>query len=54
MRTAFSRRPRPKDGQLFRNGQPIDGAVAFGKNSRKEGTYSRLHGGRLAGFREGG
>jgi signal peptidase I len=28
-----------KDGQLFRNGQPIDGAAAFGKNSRKEGTY---------------
>jgi signal peptidase I len=28
-----------KDGLLFRNGQPIDGAAAFGKNSRKEGTY---------------
>ncbi len=28
-----------KDGQLFRNGQPIDGAAAFGKNSRKDGLY---------------
>ncbi len=28
-----------KDGQLFRNGQPIEGAAAFGKNSRKEGLY---------------
>lgn len=28
-----------KDGQLFRNGKPIDGAEAFGKNSRKDGLY---------------
>jgi signal peptidase I len=28
-----------KDGQLFRNGQPIDGSAAFGKNSRKDGLY---------------
>ena len=27
------------EGQLFRNGAPIDGAEAFGKNSRKEGLY---------------
>jgi signal peptidase I len=27
------------DGQLFRNGHPIDGSPAFGKNSRKEGLY---------------
>jgi len=29
-----------KDGQLFRNGRPIDGAAAFEKNSRKEGLYT--------------
>jgi signal peptidase I len=28
-----------KDGQLFRNGQPIDGSTAFGRNSRKDGLY---------------
>jgi signal peptidase I len=28
-----------KDGQLFRNGRPIDGAAAFGRNSRKDGLY---------------
>jgi signal peptidase I len=27
------------EGQLFRNGAPISGADAFGKNSRKEGMY---------------
>ena len=27
------------DGQLYRNGRPIDGAAAFGRNSRKEGLY---------------
>lgn len=27
------------EGQLFRNGAPISGADAFGKNSRKEGLY---------------
>ncbi len=29
----------PTDGQLFRNGQPIDGATAFAKNANKEGLY---------------
>lgn len=29
----------PRDGQLYRNGQPIDGAAAFGKNANKEGLY---------------
>ncbi len=28
-----------KDGQLYRNGKPIDGAEAFAKNSRKDGLY---------------
>ena len=27
-------------GQLFRNGQPIEGAAAFGRNSRKDGLYT--------------
>jgi len=30
---------KAKDGQLFRNGQPIDGAPAFAKNARKDGLY---------------
>jgi signal peptidase I len=29
----------PRDGQLYRNGEPITGAAAFGKNARKEGLY---------------
>ena len=29
----------PRDGQLYRNGKPIEGAAAFGKNARKEGLY---------------
>lgn len=28
-----------RDGQLFRNGKPIDGAAAFGQNARKDGLY---------------
>lgn len=32
--------PTSKDGQLFRNGSPIDGAAAFGRNSRKDGLYT--------------
>lgn len=28
-----------KEGMLYRNGKPIDGAAAFGKNARKEGLY---------------
>ena len=32
--------PNDKHGELFRNGQPIDGAAAFGRNSRKEGLYT--------------
>ncbi len=28
-----------RQGQLFRNGQPIDGSIAFARNSRKEGLY---------------
>ena len=28
-----------KEGQLFRNDKPIDGAAAFAKNSRKDGLY---------------
>jgi signal peptidase I len=28
-----------RDGQLFRNGQPISGSDAFGQNARKEGLY---------------
>ena len=35
-----SSEPESKAGQLFRNGNPIDGAAAFGKNSRKEGLYT--------------
>ena len=27
------------DGQLYRNGKPIEGSSAFGKNSRKDGSY---------------
>ena len=27
------------EGQLYRNGRPITGAAAFGKNSRKDGLY---------------
>jgi signal peptidase I len=27
------------EGELYRNGKPIDGAAAFAKNSRKEGLY---------------
>lgn len=29
----------PRDGQLFRNGEPISGAAAFAKNANKEGLY---------------
>ena len=32
--------PNDKHGQLFRNGQPIEGSEAFGLNSRKEGLYT--------------
>ncbi len=28
-----------QEGELFRNGKPIDGAAAFAKNARKEGLY---------------
>ena len=41
-----------KDGQLYRNGRPIDGAAAFGKNSRKEGTYPGYTAGGLLDFGE--
>jgi signal peptidase I len=27
------------EGQLYRNGKPIEGSAAFGKNSRKDGLY---------------
>ncbi len=39
-----------KDGQLYRNGRPIDGAAAFGKNSRKEGIYPGYTAGGLLDF----
>ena len=38
------------DGQLFRNGQPIDGAEAFAKNANKEGKYPGYTAGGRLGF----
>jgi len=38
------------DGQLFRNGKPIDGADAFVKNSNKEGLYPGYTAGGLLEF----
>lgn len=40
----------PRDGQLYRNGQPIEGAAAFGKNARKEGLYPGYTADGLLGF----
>jgi len=39
-----------KEGLLFRNGKPIDGAAAFGKNARKEGLYPGYTAEGLLGF----
>ena len=39
-----------RDGQLYRNGRPIDGAAAFGKNARKEGLYPGYTADNLLGF----
>ena len=41
-----------KEGQLFRNGKPIDGADAFAKNSRKDGLYPGYTADGLLGFGE--
>ena len=41
-----------KEGQLFRNGKPIDGAEAFAKNSRKDGLYPGYTADGLLGFGE--
>ncbi len=38
------------DGQLFRNGQPIDGAEAFAKNANKEAKYPGYTAGGHLGF----
>jgi signal peptidase I len=35
---------------LYRNGKPIDGAAAFGKNARKEGLYPGYTADGLLGF----
>lgn len=39
-----------KEGLLYRNGKPIDGAAAFGKNARKEGLYPGYTADGLLGF----
>jgi len=40
----------PRDGQLYRNGEPIYGAAAFDKNARKEGLYPGYEANGLLGF----
>jgi len=37
--TDGTRPANAQEGQLYRNGQPIDGATAFAQNARKEGLY---------------
>ena len=39
-----------REGQLYRNGRPIDGAAAFGRNARKDGLYPGYTAGGLLDF----